>query len=273
MKVIRMKLHSLGFQSQLIFTSFDGRAKDSGDHWEIHTLSNPNFFWGNLLIFDRPPRMGDYATWTSQFKEAFADRDVHHITLAWQSSTGDIGDVSEFLAKDFILESTTVLSASEVIRPPKYNEDLEVRRLVTSSEWERMVEIQTLSTHGPLSTATWEAFYRSQAERFQRMEKAGFGSWYGGFVEGVLVAGLGIFHRDRLGRFQTVCTDPHFQRQGICQTLVYQSSRLALSSGNMDTLVMCADPDYHAIQIYELVGYQRQITENGVYWWDKTKHR
>lgn len=42
-----MKLQSLGYRSQLIFTDFDGKAEDRGDHWAIHTLSNPDFFWGN----------------------------------------------------------------------------------------------------------------------------------------------------------------------------------------------------------------------------------
>jgi ribosomal protein S18 acetylase RimI-like enzyme len=266
-----MQLQSLGYQSHLIFTAFDGKAQDCGDHWEIHTLSNPNFFWGNLLIFARPPKKGDFSTWTSQFKKAFANRDVHHITLAWQSCSSEIGDISEFLANDFLLESTIVLSASVVIRPREFREDLEVRPLRTPAEWEKMVEIQTSSAHGHLTRPIWEAFYQSQAKRFQKMQSAGFGQWYGGFLKGNLVAGLGIFHRNRLGRFQIVCTDPQFQRQGICRTLVYQSSQLALASGHLDTLVMCADPDYHAIKIYEMVGFQRQITEHGVYWWDKNR--
>jgi len=104
------------------------------------------------------------------------------------------------------------------------------------------------------------------------MEKASFGNWYGAFIEEKLVGGLGIFHRNRLGRFQTVSTDPNFQRRGVCQTLVYQASQEILKSGQVDNLVMCADPDYHAIKIYEMVGYKRQLTEHGVYWWDKERN-
>ena len=47
-----MKLRSLGYQSELIFTSFDGKVEDRGSYLVVRTLTNPNFFWGNLLIFD-----------------------------------------------------------------------------------------------------------------------------------------------------------------------------------------------------------------------------
>lgn len=101
------------------------------------------------------------------------------------------------------------------------------------------------------------------------MQEAGLGHWFGGFINEKLVAGLGIFHRDGIGRFQIVCTDPAFRRRGICGTLVYESSLYALNEMGVQTLVMCADPSYHAIQIYESVGFQRQNTEYGVCWWDR----
>lgn len=267
-----MELKSLGYRSQLIFTDFDGKAEDRGDHWAIHTLSNPNFFWGNLLIFDRPPQKGNFAMWRDLFKKEFTDPSIYHVTFAWDSPTGEIGDVSEFIENGFLLEPTAVLSARKVVRPPKFNESVKVRTLRGSGEWERMIEIQIASAHDHLSPAEWASFYRKQAVRYQQMEKAGFGKWYGAFIDDILVGGLGIFHRNRLGRFQTVSTHPEYQRQGICQTLVYQASQSALSEGHVKDLVMCADPDYHAIKIYEMVGFKHRLTEHGVYWWDKEKN-
>jgi len=49
---------------------------------------------------------------------------------------------------------------------------------------------------------------------------------------------------------------------------VYLASQQALASGVRE-LVMCADPDYHAIRIYESVGFERRALEHGVYWWDE----
>ncbi len=268
-----MILQSPGFRSQLIFTAFDGKSEDYGDHWAIHTLSNPNFFWGNLLIFDRPPKRGDFKKWTESFHKEFTDPRIYHITLAWDSPTGEVGDTSEFIENGFRLESTAVLSATSVVKPPKLNEQLQVKVISSSDDWEDMIQIQMASAHDHLSLSEWESFYRKQATRYQEMEKAGFGHWYGGFFEGKLVSGLGIFHRNGLGRFQTVSTHPDFQRRGFCQTLVYLSSLKALNSGHVEELVMCADPDYHAIKIYESVGFQRRALEHGVYWWDKAREK
>ena len=266
-----MKLKSLGHPSQLIFTAFDGKIVDHGDHLAVHTLSNPNYFWGNLLIFNRPPRKGDYELWTQAFAKEFTDPKIYHITLAWDSIGGAVGDISEFLDRGYLLESTTVLAANDVILPPKFNKELEVRPINGAAEWDRVIEIQIASAHVHLSKSEWKSFYQQQSLQYQAMEKAGLGHWYGGYLNGELVASLGIFHGNKIGRFQTVSTDPKYQRQGFCQTLVYESSRQALASGHVETLVMCADPEYHAIKIYESVGFKRQQTDHGVYWWDKTR--
>jgi ribosomal protein S18 acetylase RimI-like enzyme len=266
-----MQLQSLGFRSELIFTAFDGLSRDRGDHWAIHTLSNPNYFWGNLLIFDRPPKRGDYERWTELFRAEFTDSRIYHVTLAWDTAHTGIGDVSEFLERGFLLESTAVLSARDVVRPPRFNEDIRVRPIHGEEEWEQAIQIQIACAHDHLTRAQWESFYRHQSLRYQALEKAGFGHWYGAFLGENLVASLGIFHHDGLGRFQTVSTHPNFQRRGICQTLVHTASQMTLASGAVTELVMCADPEYHAIKIYESVGFKCQHTQHGVYWWDKAR--
>jgi ribosomal protein S18 acetylase RimI-like enzyme len=264
-----MNLQSLGYKSQLIFLHFDGKVEDRGDYLVMRSLTNPNYFWGNLLVFDRAPRENDFEAWTKLFQREFTDPRIYHVTLAWDSP--EKGDTSQFTKKDFLLEGNTVLSTKIVNPPPKFHPKLEVRPLESAKEWERMIEIQVSSAHDHLPRAEWESFHRAQAIRYQAMERSGFGHWFGGFLDGKLVTGLGIFHRDGLGRFQTVCTDPQYQRQGLCGTLVYLSSLFALQKMNVRELVMCADPEYHAIKIYESVGFQRRQIDHGVYWWDKNR--
>jgi ribosomal protein S18 acetylase RimI-like enzyme len=262
-------LKSLGYRSELIFTSFDGKVDDRGRYTVLRTLTNPNFFWGNLLVFDRPPKLGDCAEWVRLFKNEFPDPRIYHVTLAWDSNDGAIGNVSEFLERGFELEAKAVLTASKLRPPPKHNRDLQVRPLVSDEEWEKMIEIQVRSAGDTLPKLEWEKFYRSQSVRYRAMANAKIGDWYGGFLNGRLVTGLGIFHKDRLARYQIVCTDPDFQRQGLCGTLVYQSALQSQKSFEIETFVMCADPDYHAIKIYESVGFEKQQLEYGVYWWDR----
>ena len=265
-----MKLSSLGYKSELIFTSFDGKVEDRDSYLVMRTLTNPNFFWGNLLIFDRPPKPGDFKSWVSQFKKEFPDPRIYHVTLGWDSNDGTSGDVSEFLENGFELEIKAVLSASSVIKPPKFNEYLVVRPITSDDEWSQMVNLQVESAHDNLPPEEWRKFYESQKRRYQAMTKASLGHWYGGFLEGRLVAGLGIFHREGIGRFQSVCTSPHYRRQGLCGTLVYLSALHAFDVMGAKDLVMCADPDYYAIKIYESVGFKKVQTEHGVYWWDRS---
>lgn len=264
-----MKLKSLGYRSELIFTGFDGRVDDRGSYLALHTLTNPNFFWGNLLIFDRPPKRGDMATWVSLFKKEFSDPRIYHVTLAWDSE--DVGDPSEFIENGYDYQGQAVLTCQSVVKPPHYSSELEVRPLVTAHEWRELIEMQVTSAHDNLPPHEWRSFYSSQALRFQEMSKAGMGHWYGGFIQEHLVAGLGLFHRDGLGRFQNVSTHSDFRRQGNCGTLVYEASKHLLSQGQVRDLVMCADPGYHAIKIYESVGFVRSEVEHGVSWWDRAR--
>jgi RimJ/RimL family protein N-acetyltransferase len=264
-----MELNALRFKSELIFTSFDGLVEDRGSYLVIKTLTNPNFFWGNLLIFDRPPKLGDYQRWIEIFKKEFTDPRIYHVTLAWDSSDGAIGDVSEFLKNGYELEAKGVLAATQVVIPPKFNEKLIVRPLQTESEWNQIINLQINCADDNIPKDEWEKFYTSQSERYKAMTVAGLGNWFGGFIEGQLVCGLGIFHRNGIGRFQIVCTDPNFRRQGLCGTLVYLSAQYAFTQMSINKLIMVADPDYFAIKIYESVGFKKQHIEHGVCWWNR----
>ncbi len=268
-----MILKSLGYRSDLIFIDFDGKIEDRGSYLVVKTLSNPNFFWGNLLIFDRPPLKSDFQQWLDLFKKEFTDPSTYHVTIAWDSQSGEVGEVSDFLQNGFELQKQMVLSTSKVNPPPHLNSRLVVRPLESIHEWDRMIEIQTdaAAAHPHLPRHEWESFYRAQSERYRKMANAKKGLWFGGFLENELVAGLGIFHDCKIGRYQIVCTHPNYARQGICGTLVFKSAQYALQNLKLKQLVMCADQDYHAARIYESVGFRFDQKEHGVCWWDRKR--
>lgn len=268
-----MNLKSLGYRSDLIFTDFDGKVEDRGSYLVVRTLSNPNFFWGNLLIFDRPPRSSDFEEWKSLFKKEFTDPSIYHMTFTWDSPSGDVGDVSRFVENGFELQKQVVLATSEVNEPPHLKSDLVVRPLSDTEEWEQMIGIQTDSAHSNLPRNEWESFYKSQSTRYRKMSQAGLGHWFGGFLNNKLVAGLGVFHDGEIGRYQIVCTHPEYTRRGICGTLVYRSAQFAFQEMQLKKLIMCADEEYHAARIYESVGFRPVQKEHGVYWWDKNRNQ
>lgn len=262
-----MKLSSLGHRSELIFTSFDGAFETRLNYAVLRTLSNPNYFWGNLLILPNAPQKGDCEKWIELFKNEFTDPRIYHMTFTWNED--QVGDVSEFLAQGFALESSAVMQASAVRPPPKFNSEIIVRP-IAADEWSDMIELQVRAADDHLPKIEWRKFYEAQSRRFMAMEKAGMGHWFGAFLDNSLVAGLGIFHHEGLGRFQSVATDPAFQRRGICGTLVYRSARFALEEMPINDLVMCADPNYFALKIYQSVGFQQIRIDHGVCWWDHT---
>jgi predicted GNAT family acetyltransferase len=59
----------------------------------------------------------------------------------------------------------------------------------------------------------------------------------------------------RLARFQAVETHPDHRGRGLAGTLVHHVSGYGFRELGADTLVMVADPGYHAIRVYRSVGF------------------
>ncbi len=270
-----MNLKSLGYRSEQIFTSFDGELQDRGPYQVVRTPTNPGYYWGNLLIFDRAPVRSDFLNWVKTFKSEFPGPEIRHVTLAWD--VPDVGDVSQFLENGYEFQAQAVLAAKQVRRPLRFSSDLEVRPISGREEWNSLIQLQTDSVADSETSAMprtdWQRFYESQRPRYQKMIEAGVGEWYGGFLERRLVCGLGIFQREGLGRFQIVATHPDFRRRGFAGTLVFRAAEHAMKKFSITELVICADPDYHAIGIYEQVGFERRGLEYGVYWWKRDESR
>jgi len=65
-----------------------------------------------------------------------------------------------------------------------------------------------------------------------------------------------LFFLDGIGRFQSVITGPQHRNRNVCKTLV--SEIIRRTAGRSDQLVIVADESYHAGEIYEAMGFQRQ---------------
>jgi ribosomal protein S18 acetylase RimI-like enzyme len=91
---------------------------------------------------------------------------------------------------------------------------------------------------------------------YRRLQDEGHGFWLGGWVGGRLVADLGLFARDGLARYQHVETHPAFRRQGIARRMVHEAAVRGAAAYGIDTFVIVADPDYHAIELYRSLGFE-----------------
>ncbi len=244
-----MNLKSLGLRTDLIFPKYHGEIHDRGSYIVVKTSTNPDFFWGNLLIFETPPGANVRAAWERLFAEEFKGSGSQHKTFAWDCE--EIGEVKQFEEAGYRFERSLVLraTAEQIVPPAHLSVNLRIRP-VEGTDWESVIRVQ--SSTNP----QYGSFYANQAQSYQKLIRAGMGQWFGAFLGEHLVGSLGLFRENEIGRFQLVTTDPAFQRQGICGTLVYRVSQHALSEMGLDELVMVADENYHAARIYESVGFK-----------------
>lgn len=263
-----MNVRSLGYRTDLIFTAFDGQIVDRGHYLVIRSPANPTYYWGNYLLFSRPPQEGDYRTWRDLFaREIGGPPEVEHQTFGWDSPEGDEGVVQPFLQEGFRVVQSVVMASAQLRPPARPSTLVSIRALKSEAEWEQAIQNQVLCREPEFEETEYQVFRRRQMDLYRRMAESELGDWFGAFVGQRLVADLGIFKREGVGRFQSVETHPEFRRQGIGGTLVFEAGRQAMAKHDLDTLVIVAEEESSAARLYESVGFQPVEKQVGLEWW------
>jgi ribosomal protein S18 acetylase RimI-like enzyme len=265
-----MKIKSLGYRTDLIFPTFEGEIADRGDYLVVRTPSNPMFYWGNFLLFPAPPRQGDFVRWRELFKrEIGAPPQVEHQAFGWDTLEGEAGFVEPFLSAGFGLNVDVVL-ATNALRPPAHvAESMVCRALKSDADWHQVLGLQALCREEGHDEAGYVVFRERAMERYRRMSDARRGHWYGAFLDGQIVADLGIFHQDGLGRYQSVETHPDFRRRGIAGTLIYKAGCQAMAEHDLHTLVMVAESDSAPARLYQSLGFAPTEKSSGLLWFPR----
>jgi ribosomal protein S18 acetylase RimI-like enzyme len=267
-----MKLNSLGYQTDLLFRQFEGEVLERPDYLVLRTPKNPGYRWGNFLIFAQPPKAGDLERWQGLFaKEIGTPPDYVHFLFGWDGPNADLGETQSFLDAGFELYNDVVMTAQSVNPPPKLNQDCTLRSF-EARDWQDWIQLKRDANDAERPEereADDESFGRyleNKASEYQRMIEAGLGQWFGAYLEGQLAATLGLFVWNGLGRFQFVDTHPMFRRRGLAGTLVYHAAQQGFQEMGAKTLVMCADPTYVAVDIYESVGFKITERQTALQW-------
>ncbi len=267
-----MDVKSLGCRTDLIFPKFDGIITDRGDYLVVRSPLNPTFYWGNFLLFARPPQAGDLDAWRDLFaREVGRPPETKHMAFTWDSPEGEEGFVDPFVAAGFNLEHNVIQVSKTLQPPPRLASGVMIRPLQGDAEFTEVIEQQVLSRDEGHEEGGYRTFRTCMMDRYRRMEQAGLGHWYGAFLEGRLVADLGVFHDGRgLGRYQSVETHPDFRRRGIAGRMVYEAGRQAMAEHGLDTLVIIAESDSGPSRLYELAGFKAVEKNVGLLWWEST---
>lgn len=259
---------SAGWRSTLIFAAFDGVVAERGEALVVRTPSNPHYYWGNFMLWERAPRAGELAEWIAAF-----EREIH----APQPQSTHIAIGLDGLARfepppeaaDFECDAATVLTMRReqlVARAPEPAVPAIVRALDAGRDAAAAVDLQCLCNAADdegFEPALFRDFRVRQMARYAAMSRAGRGDWWGAWSErGELLAECGLFidAAGRIGRFQHVDTHPAWRRRGLCRALIHAVCRHGFERLGVEELVIVADPHDVAIGLYESVGFRRGVT-------------
>lgn len=256
-----MPLRSLGFRTDVMLLRMQGsQIEDRGDRVVVRTPTNPDFYWGNFIVFPQPPTTAEAAVWLDEFAAEVPG--AKHVAIGIDGTDGSTGDIGSLLAAGCTLELGTVMTATAATlqAPPRPHADAVCRPLADDADWEQAVALWAANNDSQEATA-YQAFARTRLTSYREIQSRGQGTWFGAFVDGLLLSSLGIFAEDGVGRYQHVDTHPDHRGQGLAGTLVHRAGQHALDEMGVSTLVMVADPAYLAVRVYRSVGFRDQETQ------------
>jgi ribosomal protein S18 acetylase RimI-like enzyme len=237
----------------------------------VRSPSNPTHHWGNLLFFPSPPGDGDGARWETAFENEFAGApDVRHRTFAWDVTDASLGRAQrEFLDRGYDLERMVGLIAtrSQLRRHARENSAVTIRSLAPDGDedlWTQVVEIQVAGREEIFEETGYRVFRRRRMDDLRALFRGGRGAWYVALDDGEVVGSCGVVVTGGRGRFQAVDTADAHRRRGICSRLVVEAARRAADDYGAERLVIVADPEYHALGLYESLGFERRELVSGV---------
>lgn len=249
----------------------------------IRSPSNPQHYWGNLLLFDDPPRHDDGARWERLFDEHLGrDPRVCHRAFAWDRVDASVGCARrEFVCRGYRLEDTVGLVAApgDIRAHPRANRSVIIRALDPAvgrdERWRAaVIEVQVAGREEGLEEGRCRTFSESRMADLRRLFRGGRGAWYVAHYPGCSdpVACCGVVITGTRGRFQAVDTAIEHRRKGICSKLVVEAVHHRATTAGIESFVIAADANYHALGLYESLGFVRRENVCGVCQWPQSDH-
>jgi ribosomal protein S18 acetylase RimI-like enzyme len=271
---------SLVFATEIDVLPSDRIVARRDGYLVVRSPSNPAHYWGNLLIFDEPPEEGDAERWERLFEREFADEPgVRHQTFGWDRPDGEVGRArEEFLPRGYDLEETVglVAEAGQLNDHPRANRDVFVRPLDPSPGadaelWSAVVELQVAGREEGHSEESHRTFTLARLGDRREHFLAGRGAWYVALdpASGEVAASCGIVVTEGRARYQVVDTAEAYRRQGIASRLLVDAGRHSAQTHRAERFVIIADANYHALGLYESLGFMPQERTFGVCRWPR----
>ncbi len=256
-----VEVASLGYRTDLALLQLGGtQVEDRGGYLVVRSPHNPTHWWGNFLLLAQVPAPDAAQSWLGRFAAAFPG--AEHVALGFDGKDGTVADVGWFAEHGFSAEAQTVMTAATVHVPARPNTGAVYRALHSGEDWAQSVELRMRCNERTLEPTAYRRYVTAKAQTNLRLVEAGRGRWFGAFVDDRLVAQMGLVAAGPgLARFQAVETDPDHRRRGLAGSLAHHAGRYGFTELGARTLVMVADPNYFAIDLYRAVGFAPTETQ------------
>ncbi|MCW2926038.1 MAG: GCN5-related N-acetyltransferase [Thermoleophilia bacterium] len=254
--------------------------EDRGEYVVIRSPSNPSHYWGNFLVWRSPPVSGDRERWEAAFEAEFGvERESTHVAFSWDvPGGGPPGEVEQFVEAGYEADGDVGLIATpaELTPHPRAATDVTIELLDPEGDeqgWLDAIELQVENRDAGHDETFHRRFVeRRMADRRERFLH-GDGGWFLARTrEGDVAASCGVIVTQGRARFQAVDTLERFRRRGIASRLVHDVGRAAIDRFGAETLVIVAEAGYHALPLYESLGFVQREHGFGLCWWPGSEH-
>ncbi|MCW2972533.1 MAG: GCN5-related N-acetyltransferase [Thermoleophilia bacterium] len=270
-----MQLRSLNIATSIDVLPTGVIVEDRGPYVVVRSPSNHTHFWGNFLVYRQPPRLGDRVRWEADFTREIAPGG--HLAFTWDDISGATGEArAEFVVAGYELEEEVALVATPQAHRAhaRASDDVFIRSLDPTAEgpdeaaWAAVVELQVATREPGHTEAAHRAFVMARQADHRRRFRAGDGAWFvAETAAGELAATCGVYVTNGRGRYQAVDTAEPFRRRGIASRLVHDAGAVAIERMGAEQLVIVADANYHALPLYESLGFVARERLWSMAWW------
>jgi GNAT superfamily N-acetyltransferase len=219
-----MRELSSGWATDLAVLAHGGSTiEDHDDHLVVRTPANPEFHWGNCLFVTDERMVDDAARWVSAFRATFPDATWVAIGLVRMPAALDA-----WAEHGLGVELDDVLTTRTLPRQTPLTDGYTAGR-IEGDDWEQYAlrAIRENEQAGEFDLESHERFVQARTRSRRTLSERDIAAFFGAFVDGRLVADLGIVRCGRTARYQTVGTDPDHRRRGLASHLLGLAARWA----------------------------------------------
>lgn len=219
----------------------------------MRTPSEPTYWHGNLIVLKdlSSDPLAQAALFEADFPQAT------HRTIVWDLPDLDPDPLAKALTRvGFDVETFDVLALTEKMPVAECPVGMNLRPLESDADWLAVLSLQAeVGAEEGYDAAIHTPFLQRRNTTRRAQIAAGMGAWFGAFDGDLIVGSMGMFHDEKIARYQSVETRKSHRRKGICAALLTHSCQWALARAPYARPVIVAQADSEAGRLYRRMGF------------------